>query len=183
MDAKAGVATARESVRMFDALEASHPSYLVVSRRAIALHRLAEVEFKAGHLDDAWRWSQSALHAQRSLPPQGSEDIEQQMQLVQVLILAGKISAKSGNPERAESFFREALDRATPIARSQELTRLIPLASAEEALGAFYAGRRQKDEATVYYQKFADLWQRFPASNEYVDLQRAASGKRMASLR
>lgn len=108
--------------------------------------------------------------------------MEDQMQFVQALILAGKISAKSRKPEQAEALLREAHDRAAPIARGQELTQLIPLADAEEALGAFYASRRQTDEARACYRKSAELWQPFPESNEYAVLRRAAASKLLSSL-
>jgi tetratricopeptide (TPR) repeat protein len=182
IDTNAAVAMARESVRLFDELMASRRSYLITSRRAIALHRLAEAEFKAGRIDEAWRSSQSALDAERSISPQGQENMEDQMQVVQALILAGKISAKARKPEQAEALLREARDHAAPIARGQELTQLISMADAEEALGAFYAGRRQTDEARASYQKSAELWQRFPESNEYAALRRASAAKLLASL-
>ena len=181
IDTHAAVAMARESVRMFDELKASNPSYLVLSRRAIALHRLAEAEFRAGQMEEAWRFSQSALDAQKSLPPR-SENLEDPMQLVQTLILAAKISARSGNPQRAEALLREALDRAAPITLGQELTQFIPLADADEALGALYASQQRTDEARACYQKVADLWQRFPETNEYASLRHAAAGKLVASL-
>jgi eukaryotic-like serine/threonine-protein kinase len=183
IDANEAVNLARQSVRMFNAMKASHPSYLVLSRRAIALDRLADAEFKAGHIDEAWRAAQSTLDATRSLPPQGAENMEQQMQFVQALILAGKIRAKSEDHAQAESLLRQARDHAASITRSQEVTQLIPLADAEEALGAFYAARRQTGEARACYQKVADMWQRFQGSNEYVDLRRARAARLLASLR
>jgi tetratricopeptide (TPR) repeat protein len=181
IDANAAAEMARESVRLFDELKTVNPSFLVVSRRAIALGRLAGAEYKAGHLDEAWRWSRAAVQAQQSIPPQGADVTEEKMQLVQELILAGKISAASRQPERAEAFFQQAIDQATSIARSQEIIRLIPLADAEEALGSFYAARHKKAEARACYQKVAGLWQPFPDSNEYAIRRRAATAKLLAS--
>jgi tetratricopeptide (TPR) repeat protein len=182
IDPNAAVAMARESVRMFDAMKASHPSYLVLSRRAIALQRLAEAEFKAGHTADASRSSGSAIAAERSLPAQASQDMEGQMQFVEVLILAGKINTKAGKLDQAAKLFREAQDQAAPIAANPELTRIIPLAHSEEALGDFYVSRGQSAEARACYQKLAELWQRFAGSNEFVDRQRASAAKLIASL-
>ena len=181
IDANAAIEMARESLRLFDELKAANPSFLVVSRRAIALGRLAGAEYKAGHLEEAWRWSRAAVEAQRSIPPQGAGVTEEKMQLVQELILAGKISATSRQPERAEAFFQQAIDQATSIARSQEIIRLIPLADAEEALGSFYAARHEKEEARACYQKVAGLWQPFPDSNEYAVRRRAATATLLAS--
>src|ERR1700722_9036398 len=182
IDVNSAVALGRQSVHMFDELKASDPSYLVVSRRAIALERLAGVELKAGRLDEAWRAAQLSLDAQRSIPPKGAENWEDRVQLVQTLILAGKISAKSHELERAERLLREARDRAEPIARSQELTQVIPLANAEEALGAFYTSRHQLPEARACYQSALELWQRYPEANEYVDGRRTAARKLLASF-
>jgi len=49
-------------------------------------------------------------------------------------------------------------------------------------LGEFYTSRHKRAQAKECYQKMAALWQRFPESNEYVALQRAAAAKLLASV-
>ena len=102
---------------------------------------------------------------------------------MEALLLAGKASAATRDLAHAESLLREARDEAQGIARSQELTNLIPLATAEEALGTFYVARHRTREAHACYERLVNLWQQFPESNEYVDGQRTASKRLLASIR
>ena len=99
------------------------------------------------------------------------------------LILAGETSAATRDLARAQSLLREARDEAQGITSSQDLTDLIPLATAEEALGRFYVARHRTREARACYERLVNLWQQFPESNEYVDGQRTASKRLLASLR
>ncbi len=183
-DATAAAAVARNAVRLFDEMIASgKPSYLVTSRRVRALLRLGEAQLKAGRAADARASAQAALDAVRPLAAGNQAELEDDSRiLVQVLILSGNASAAAGDFANAESFIREAREEAQKIAHSDELTNLIPLANAEEALGAFYARRRRTEEARACYQRLSQLWQRFPESNEYVDRQRIASERLLASL-
>ncbi|MGA8811951.1 MAG: hypothetical protein WB523_05310, partial [Candidatus Sulfotelmatobacter sp.] len=89
----------------------------------------------------------------------------------------------TGDLAHAESLLREARDLAQEIARSLELTNLIPLATAEESLAAFYIHRHRTQEARACYERLVNLWQQFPESNEYVDGQRIASKRSLASIR
>jgi hypothetical protein len=56
-----------------------------------------------------------------------------------------------------------------------------PLANSETALAEFYARRGQAELARACYERLAGLWQRFPESNEYVEMQRAESKRLLAS--
>jgi tetratricopeptide (TPR) repeat protein len=183
-DANAAVTMARDSVRMFDQMVgAGKPSYLIASRRVRALRRLGEAQLQAGHVADARASAQSALDAERTIATGKDADWDDEHSvMVQLLLLAGKASAASGDFEHAESRMREAREEAQQIAQRQELTSLIPLVNAEEALGTFYAQRRRIEEARTCYERLIGLWQHFPETNEYVDVQKAISKRWLTSL-
>lgn len=182
IDPKAAVQLAHEAVRMFDELKAAHSSYLIVSRRAIALRRLAGAEWKAGRLDEAWRSAQLALEAQRAVPRQQSDNAGNRMHLVRALLLAGTIAAQRGDSARAEALLSQARDVAASLASNHELSQLLPLVDSEKALGLFYAGRGRTAEARACYQRAVAIWQGFPESNEYVKQRRTAAQARLAAL-
>jgi serine/threonine protein kinase len=182
-DAKAALNMAQVSVRMFNELMASgKPNYLVSSRRVRALLRLGEVQLKTGRLADAQATAQSALEAERPLAAAKGGEWDERSELVQVLILAGQTGAAALDFKRAENLLTQAREEAEAISSNGELTSLIPLANAETALGAFYARRRQVEPARSSYERLVALWQHFPDSSEYVEMQRIASQKLLASL-
>jgi serine/threonine protein kinase/tetratricopeptide (TPR) repeat protein len=179
-DPPVAIRLARDSVRMFDQMIASKKGdqRKAVSDRADALLILGEAQLKAGRVAEARSSADVALLAIREI----AQNPNDRTNLVQALILAGRTNDAAGNPARAESLLREARDEAQNIARSQELTSLIPLANTEKALGTFYIRRRRKRDARACYRQLVDLWQQFPESNEYVDLQRRVSKRLQASL-
>jgi tetratricopeptide (TPR) repeat protein len=184
-DPPGAIRVARDSVRTFDEMIATHKGEQRrnVSSRAEALWTLAEAQLKAGRLKEARSSADAALAASRenvAQSPPGSEDRED---LVEALMAAARTSAATGNLTRAESLLREAREEAKQLAGSQELTNLIPLANSEQALGNFYAHRHRTQEARVCYQRLVDLWQQFPESNEYVDAQKTSSKRLLVSLR
>jgi serine/threonine protein kinase len=180
-DPSAAILLARDSIRMLDQMIASNKGERnrAVAHRAEGLRKLGEAQLNAGQLAEARRSSDLALAVERELAqgPDGRSN------LVESLILSGKTSAATGDPAHAESLLREARDEAQGIARSHELTNLIPLATAEEALGTFYAARNRTREARECYQRIVNLWQQFPESNEYVDGQKTYSKRLLASIR
>jgi tetratricopeptide (TPR) repeat protein len=161
--------------------------YLTVSRRVRALRRFGEAQLKAGHLKDALITAQTALDAERPISVQesasGAPGNEEQRMLVHVLILAGSANAASGNIKQAEGLLTEAREKAFQIAQKRELTNAIPLAIAEQALGEFYSQQRRADEARACYQRLNEIWKSFSETNEYLEIQRAASNQLLASFR
>ena len=178
-DPPAAIRLASDSIRLFDQMIASKGDYLhAIASRAEGLRVLGVAQLKAGRLAEARSSADLALAARREM----NQTPDDRVNLVQALILAGKASAATRDQARAESLLREARDAAQEIARSQELTNLIPLATAEEALGTFYVRRHRTQEAHACYEQIANLWLEFPESNEYVDRQRAASKRLLATL-
>jgi tetratricopeptide (TPR) repeat protein len=182
-DAASAVAMARDAVRILDGLLASgKTSYLITSRRLHAMIRLGQAELKLGHVREARRIAELALAGERSLAGRNAPESDEHVILVSALTLAGQTNAASGNGERAESLLREARTEAQSIAKEQELTDLIPLSNSEGALGTFYANRHRTAEARACYARLVDLWKPFPESNVYVQRQKAAAARLLASL-
>jgi eukaryotic-like serine/threonine-protein kinase len=184
-DPPAAVRFARDSMRTFDEMGASKKGdqRVAVSGHAWGLLRLGEAQLKAGRLEEARSSADSALAAMREIVAQSPPDLEDRGGLMEALILAGRTSAATGNPTRAESLLHEARDEAQKIARPEELSSWIPLAYSEEALGNFYVHRHRTQEARACYQQLVDLWQQFSESNEYVDGQKTSSKRLLSSLR
>jgi len=180
-DPPAAISLARDSLRMIDQMIASNKGerHRAVGNRAEGLRKLGEAQLNAGRLAEARNSADLALAASREL----AQTPDDRSNLVEALLLAGKASAATRDLAHAESLLREARDEAQGIARSQELTNLIPLATAEEALGTFYVARHRTREARACYERLVNLWQQFPESNEYVDGQRTASKRLLASIR
>src|SRR5262249_300922 len=99
-----------------------------------------------------------------------------------VLILAGRAFAAVGDTQEGEKLLLEAREKALRMAQDRELADAVPLATAERALGEFYAQQRRVDEARDCYRRLNELWERYPDANEYVQIQRAVSKKLLASL-
>jgi hypothetical protein len=181
---KASLRLAKDSVNMFtDLLKSAKSNYLFISRRERALLRLSEAQLRTGRVAEARATAQSALDAVRVLASGQGGQWDERNELVQALIVAGKASAAAGESKHAEDLFIEGRAEALKAALGHyDATNLIPLANLETALGDFYARRHRTVQARICYQHLADLWQRFPGSNEYVDIQRAAAQKRLAAL-
>ena len=180
-DPPAAISLARDSIRMLDQMIASNKGERrrAVSYRAEGLRKLGEAQLNAGRLAEARSSADLALTASREL----AQTPDDRGNLVEALLLAGKASAATRDLAHAESLLREARDEAQSIARSLELTNLIPLATAEEVLGTFYVARHRTREARVCYERLANLWQQFPESNEYVDRQKTSSKRLLSSIR
>jgi tetratricopeptide (TPR) repeat protein len=175
-DAAASVTAARNSVRLFDAMIASGDrTYLTTSRRARAMVRLGEAEFRAGRIRQALPIAEAALSAERPLAGKDAEESAEHTLLVLALMVAGRVNAASGNFARAETLLREAREEARTIANGGALEDVVSLANAEKTLGAFYVNRNRVEEARACYQHVIDLWRRFPQRSEYVDRQRSAA--------
>lgn len=181
-DPPTAILLARDSMRMLDQMIASNKGdrRRAVSDLAEAWVRLGGAQLKAGRLAEARSSADSALAAMHEIAAQNPAD---RNNVVQALILAGRTNAASRNLLRAESLLREARDEAQRIARPEELTSLIPLATAEEALGTFYVHRHRTQPAHACYERLVTLWQQYPESNEYVDRQRTSSKRLLSSLR
>jgi serine/threonine protein kinase len=183
-DTHAAIRMARNSLRMFDRMTPSEQSSYLVRREATrALQQLGDAQLKAGLASDAQRTAEATLQRERSIVARDPTEWQEQSELVLALILAGRANAATGNFKSAESLLREAQSTAQPIAKRGELTDLIPLASADRALGEFYVRRRQTAQARSCYQVLLGLWQSFPETNEYVKAQKAASERLLVSTR
>jgi tetratricopeptide (TPR) repeat protein len=179
-DPPAAIGLARDSLRIIDQMIASNRGgSRAVSDRADGLRKLGEAQLNAGRLEEARSSADLALASSREL----AQSTNERGNLVESLILAGKTSAATRDLAHAQSLLSEARDEAQGIASSHELTNLIPLATAEEALGTFYVARHRTREARACYERLVNLWQRFPESNEYVDGQRTVSKRLLSSLR
>ena len=179
-DPPAAIRLARDSLRMIDQMIASNKSGdRAVNYRADGLRKLGAAQLNAGRLAEARSSADLALAAGREL----AQTPDERDNLVDALILAGETSAATRDLARAQSLLREARDEAQGVASSQDLTDLIPLATAEEALGTFYVARHRTREARACYERLVNLWQQVPESSEYVDGQRTASKRLLASLR
>jgi len=182
-DAKEAVTTARNSVQMFDRMIAlGERNYLIESRRVRAWQRLAEAQLKAGRIAQAQRTAELALAKEQSLAVSYATEGEEQLVEVRLLIVAGNANDAAHHFLRAENLLREACARAGQIARRGELPEVLSLAHAEEALGSYYAGHRRNPEARACYVRLAELWRRFPETNDYVNRQRVAAERLLASL-
>jgi tetratricopeptide (TPR) repeat protein len=183
-DRKASLRLAQDSVNMFDdLLKSAKSNYLFISRRERALLRLSEAQLRIGRVAEAQATAQSALDAVRALASRQGGQWDERNELVQAVIVAGRASSAAGKAKYAEDLFSEGRAEAQKIAVGHDdATNLIPLANLETAFGDFYVRRHRVAQARECYQRLADLWQRFPGSNEYVDIQRAAAQKRLAAL-
>jgi eukaryotic-like serine/threonine-protein kinase len=174
---------AQDSVAAFDHLiAAGNRSYLYTSRRLHALLRLGEIQLKAGYPSGARSTAQVVTEGERQLVNTTEDGNDERVILVRALILAANASAVLRDPKFAENELNQAHEEASKIAASRELTAVIPLANVERALGVFYLRQHRVQEARACYERLRDLWQGFPESNEYLDIQRAAAAKMLASL-
>jgi len=180
----AAIRVARDSIQTFEHMIAlkKGDQRRAVSGRAFGLLLLGEAQLKIGRLQEARGSGDAALAAFREIVAENPNP-GYRADLVETLILVGETSASTHNPAPAESLLREARDQAHGIARSEELTSLIPLATAEEALGKFYVHRHRTLEARACYERILNLWQQFPGSNEYVDRQKISSKRLLSSLK
>jgi tetratricopeptide (TPR) repeat protein len=179
---KDAIAMARDSVRIFDELIGSGSrGFLNVSRRARALVRLGQAEFKAGRIAEARGIAESALSLNRQIVAEKPREAEQRVILIRAEILSARISAVSGSFAVAEKLLGEAQAEAQSVAKTQDIESVIPLAMTEDALGTLYARQGRTKEATACYRRLADLWSRFPES-EYAARQKATAARRLSSL-
>jgi serine/threonine protein kinase len=180
-DPPTAIRLAGDSMRMLDQMIASNKGdrRRAVSDLAEAFVKLGGAQLQAGRLAQARSSADSALAAMREIGAQNPDD---RNNVVQAMILAGRANAASGNLPGAESLLRQARDEAQKSAKPEELTSLIPLAAAEEALGTFYAHQHRTQPAYACYERLVKLWQQFPESNEYVDRQRSSSRRLLSFL-
>ncbi len=184
-DPATAVRMTEESLRMLDALIASGKrSKMVITGRITALRRLGAAQLKAGRLRDAQTAADAALTAQRPIAAaEMAPALGARQQLAEILILSARVETATGNFARAHSLIDEAREVALHVAETRELTNLITLAQAEESEGDTWAKQGRMDQARACYQRVADIWQQFPEQNEYVDRQKAAAARLLASLR
>jgi tetratricopeptide (TPR) repeat protein len=182
-DPNAAVVLARDALRMFDdMIAAGNTDYLTVSRRVRALRRLGQAELKAGRVKEAMVTIRAALDSERKIAAQNKIGPDEEMIMVHLLTLDSRVNELSGNSGGAEPQLLEAKQRALRMAQNGLLTNVVSLANAEQALGEFYARARRTEEARASYQRLSEIWQRFPENNDYLEMQRAASKRLLASV-
>ena len=180
-DPPAAIRFARDSIHTFDQMSATNKGdhHRANSGHVEGLLRLAEAQLKNGSPAEARASADSALVASRATATPSPED---RAVLMRVMIVSAKANAAIGDHQRAEELFKQALEQAKQIAHPEEVTSLIPLATAEEALGNFYAKQHNSQLARASYERLVKLWQDFPESNEYVDARRVSSQRLLSSL-
>ena len=174
----------RESVQAIDALIASDRKNTVAIRgRFSALRHLSTAQFKAGRFSDARVSAETALTSQRPrAEAEFGPDLAERRRLVEILVLQARIEAAAGNFTDSQSLLKEARERLLPFARTGELNNLMTLADTERAQGETWVRQGKASDARASYQRVADIWQRYPDPNEYVDRQKQAAASLLASL-
>ena len=173
-DPKGAVAAARESVQLFDAQMASgKPSFLVESRRARALRRLAEALLAAGQREEARQRAEEALREQRKVMERDSKDVEEMRLYVQALITAS--ASASASPEAGYLKEAEAKAAATYQQSPGELTSALVLARVYEAAASAASRRGDAAGAAQGTEAGLRIWREFPVENEYVRRKRASA--------
>ena len=183
-DPDTAILMTRESVRTIDALIASDRKNTVAIRgRFSALRHLSTAQFKAGRFSDARVSAETALTSQRPrAEAESGPDLAERRRLVEILLLQSRIEAATGNFTDSQRLLKEARERLLPFATTGELNNLMTLADTERAQGAAWARQGKASDARASYQRVADIWQRYPYSNEYVDRQKEAAASLLGSL-
>jgi eukaryotic-like serine/threonine-protein kinase len=183
-DPNTAIPMTREAVQTIDALIASdHKNNVAIRGRFTALRHLSTAQFKAGRFSDARVSAATALTSQRPrAEAESGPDLEERRRLVEILVLQSRIEAAAGNFTDSQSLLKEARERVLPFATTGELNELMTLADTERAQGESWARQGKASDARASYQRVADIWERYPDPNEYVDRQKEAAASLLASL-
>jgi tRNA A-37 threonylcarbamoyl transferase component Bud32/tetratricopeptide (TPR) repeat protein len=174
-DPRAAVASARESVKVFDQLSASGKSFLVVSRKPRALRRLAEALMAGGQKKEARETAAEALAEERKVAARDPNDFQEQELLALFLITAAETADSAGDTMGAEALFAEADHVAGDMYRRNpsDFTAVIPLARARRELGEHWRKAGDETQARQWFERSAKLWAEFPDQGEFVKQQLA----------
>ena len=184
LDPKAAVASARESVAIFDELiAAGRKSFLVLSRRNRALRRYAEALLFYGHAAEARAQADEALRGERVVLSKDPKNQDELASLALILLAAADAAVATHEPAAAETFLTEAQSVAAGIyaANPKELTSVIPLARIRERLGVHWRRSGDAAKAGRWFAAAAKLWTDHPEQNDYVRREEAALAARIAA--
>ena len=165
VDPPGAVEAARESVRMFDQqidASAGKPNFLLVSRRARAMRRLAEALQADGRVDEARKQAEEALAEQRKMAAHDAGDREESHLLVLALITAGRFEEAA---EKAAAMYKKA---------PRDLPAALILARAREAAAAYFRKMGDEPRAAQAAESARAIWREFPVQNDYVSRKRSA---------
>ena len=170
-DPEAGVATALQSVKLFDEqIAAGRKSYLVVSRRARALRRLSEAQLFAGQAQAAWASAAEGVAEQRKVAARDKQDLQEKAVFSLMLVAAGEAADALRDWKSAADLLTEAEQIAgTLYSRSRnDLTLLMPLAAVRQAWGAHWEKVGDPAQARAWFQASKSLWIEFPEQSDFV---------------
>lgn len=173
-DPAAAVESARESVRIFDALiREGKGTFLVTSRRVRAVRRLAEALLAAKRFPEARAAAEQALAEQRKAFARDPNAAENRQFMVLMLITAAEAAAAVRDPAAELALLNEAegVASGTFAGNRGELTALIPLARVRGELAAHFRNAGDEAQARQWSDAVRKLWQEFPDQNEYVRRQ------------
>ncbi len=171
IDPAAAVASAEESVRVFDALLAKgNRSYLILSRRGRAERRLSEALLVAGHTERARAAAEEALTAQRQAAARDKSNLQETSILSSTLVTAARAAEAQNDHAVALSYLTEA-DGISATSFTQEpgeLVVLVPRSRVLEALSDYWLNAGDTSKAQLWRDKALSLWRQFPDQNDYV---------------
>lgn len=170
IDPTAAVASAKESVRMFDELIAGGKrSFLFISRRARAQRRLSEALLFEGHPDAARAAADAALVGQREAA-RDPHDLQEATLLALTLVTAAQAAAAQRDEAAAMRYLTEA-DQVSAAAAAQggnELTVLMPRSIVLEEMARYWSGQGKDTQAQQSMAEARSLWGSYPDQNEFV---------------
>jgi hypothetical protein len=170
-DPAAAVASARESVGLFETMmaEGEHDA-LVVSRHDRAERRLSEALLFEGKISEAADWSAKALADERRSAAAAPNDTDEISNLVMALINAGRVADARHDRAAAEARLVEAEHAAAALRTKYptDLPSLVLQVRARQEL-AEHARQWGDHAAAVKWAEAArGQWRGFPDQNAYV---------------
>jgi eukaryotic-like serine/threonine-protein kinase len=180
-DPAGAIATARESVVLFDRLIADGKNtYLVVSRRARALRRLSEALLFAGHTEEARATAGEALAGQRKVAARDPKDRHEGSILSLTLVTAAEAADAARDWPSAAAWLMEAEPISAAIYAQDrgELNAVIPLARVRTTLRDHWKKAGDDRQSQHWQAEALRLWQEFPDQNEFVKRKMAAISAR-----
>ena len=180
-DPPGAVASARESVRIFDDLIAEgRNSYLVLSRRNRALRRLSEALLFAGNAAEARVRAADALSGQRQIAARDTKNLDEAASLAMTLAASAEAAEALHDVHGANDFLMEAESIAAGIysLNPNELTSVIPLARIREELGGHWRKAGGQTQSRRWFEDARKLWRDYPDQNDFVRRESAALAAR-----
>ncbi len=159
-DPLAAVESARTSVRWFDnQIAQGHNSFLIRSRRAKAIRRLAEALVEAKQKTEALAQATTAVAEQRLITAHDIHDLQEANLLALALLVQAQAASKEelAHLEEAQQI-AEAVFKQSP----NELTSVVPLARIRGALAEYWKRSGDSSKAAYWTAEAQRLWREFP---------------------